>query len=118
MPKIEWPGSQEPEQKIQMPKSYRSEDLNKSYRSDHLHTWFAACFIGHYKSLAAYDETEAKTYSFDVIEEGEYMDGAEMFLRETGLTNDTLIEAIMNTVDWDNVIEIFKTSIGYKNLYC
>ena len=84
------------------------------YPSDNLDNWFTACFTEHYESLQESDESLAKTFAFEVIEESEHMDKAEDFLRNCNLANDTLVDAILHSVDWDDVIERFKTAIDYK----
>ena len=80
--------------------------------SDDLTSWFAVCFIERYESL---DEPDAKTFAFEVIEESEHLDRAEEFLRLSNLVNDTLVDAILNSVDWDDVKERFKTAIEYDD---
>ena len=81
------------------------------YPSDNLEAWFTACFIEHYESL---DEPDAKTFAFEVVEETEHINKGEEFLRNCNMSNDTLVDAILHSVDWDDVIERFKTAIDYK----
>ena len=100
------PGLRNPGRKSKMPQFYPSDDLA---------CWFTACFVEHYESL---DESDANTFAFEVIEESEHMDKAEDFLRNCNLANDTLVDAILHSVDWDDVIERFKRAIGYQRLYC
>lgn len=81
------------------------------YPSDDLTCWFTACFVEHYESL---DEPDAKTFAFEVVEETEHINKGEEFLRNCNLANDTLVDAILHSVDWDDVIERFKTAIDYE----
>ena len=87
-----------------------SSKMTQFYASDNLACWFTACFTEHYESL---DEPDAKTFAFEVIEESEHLDKAEDFLRNCNLANDTLVDAILHSVDWDDVIERFKKAIDY-----
>jgi hypothetical protein len=95
------PGLRNPGRKSKMPQFYPSDDLVG---------WFATCFTEHYEAL---DESDAKTFAFDVIEENEHIDKAEEFLRNCNLDNDTLVDAILHSVDWEDVIERFKRGIDY-----
>jgi len=89
------------------------------YPSDNLEAWFAVCFIEHYESIQYLDNgslnAEAQDFAFEVIEESEHLDKAEEFLRESNLANDTLVDAILHSVDWDDVIERFKIAIDYQS---
>jgi hypothetical protein len=81
------------------------------YARDNLECWFTTCFTEHYESL---DESDAKTFAFEVIEESEHLDKAEEFLRNCNMANDTLVDAILHSVDWDDVLERFKKAIDYE----
>ena len=98
------PGAGNPGRKTKMPQFYPSDNLD---------CWFAVCFIEHYEALESDDKAEAKTFSFNIVEEGEHLEKAEEFLRESNLANDRLVDAILNSVDWEDVIERFKTAIDY-----
>ena len=81
------------------------------YPRDNLDSWFTMCFTEHYESL---DESDAKTFAFEVIEESEHLERAEEFLRNSNIGNAALVDAIVNSVDWDDVLERFKKAIDYN----
>ena len=92
------------------------------YARDNLECWFTTCFTEHYESL---DEPDAKTFAFEVLEESEHLDKAEEFLLQSNLVksnlvNDTMVDAILHSVDWGEVIERFKKAIDYNenNIDC
>lgn len=54
------------------------------------------------------DKAEAKQFRYDMIECRKAIEEAEDVLKESGLTNDTLITAIIYSVDWEKVTDNFK----------
>jgi hypothetical protein len=90
------------------------------YPSDNLECWFAVCFTEHYEALNEGLEdgclnAEACDFRDMVISgDGTHLEKAEEFLRESNLANDSLVDAILHSVDWDDVIERFKKAIEYE----
>jgi len=101
-------------------KSYmysKNKRMPQFYPTDNLESWFAVCFIEHYESLnEGCDDcknAEAVDFADMIIDGGEHLQKAEEFLRESNLANDSLVDAIMNSVNWEDVIERFKSAIDY-----
>jgi len=100
-----------------------NKKMTQFYARDNLEAWFTVCFTEYYESIQCQDEdgvwnAEADDFRDMVIErDGTHLEKAEEFLRESNLSNDTLVDAILHSVDWDDVIERFEKATE-REPYC
>ena len=78
------------------------------YPRDNLDCWFAAYFTERYEALEGEDKEAQEWYEAVT---NDCKDMAEEALKECGISCVTLIDAILHSVDWDWVVDVFEKSV-------
>ena len=74
------------------------------YETDSIYTWMRVCVVEHWEWKAS-DKEEAKEYKKRISTVAGLKEEGEEFLIMSGVTSSTLTDAIMNTIDWGELLE-------------
>lgn len=82
------------------------------YETDSIYTWMRVCVVEHWEAL---DKEEAKEYKKRISTVADLKEACEEFLIMSGITSSTLMDAIMNTIDWGELLEDVLKDIDDEN---